>query len=125
VILGIGCDLVEVGRVARQLESEGRGFLEQLFTADEIAYCESKRYPARHLSARLAAKEAVFKALALDRSEGFLWKQAEVRSDGAGRPSLELHGRLRELAEGRGVRAVHVALSHTDTMATASVVLEA
>jgi holo-[acyl-carrier protein] synthase len=125
VILGIGCDLVEVGRVERQLENDGPGFLEQLFTPDEIAYCEAKRYPARHLSARLAAKEAVFKALALDRSEGFLWRQAEVRSDAAGRPSLVLHGRLRELAEGRGVRSVHVALSHTDTVATANVVLEA
>ena len=125
MILGIGCDLVEVRRVERQLESEGRGFLEQLFTPGEIAYCEAKRYPARHLSARLAAKEAVFKALAVDRSEGLLWKQAEVRSDGAGRPTLVLHGRLRELAERRGVRTIHVALSHTDDLATANVVLEA
>ena len=125
MILGIGCDLVEVGRVARQLESEGRGFLEELFTPDEIAYCEGKRYPARHLSARLAAKEAVFKALALDRSEGFLWRQAEIRSDESGRPSLVLYGRLRELADRRGVRSLHVALSHTDDLAAANVVLEA
>ena len=125
MIVGIGCDVVDVGRVARQLESEGHGFLEQLFTPGEIAYCEGKRYPVRHLSARLAAKEAVVKALAVDPSEGFLWKQAEIRSDEVGRPSLVLHGRLRELAEGRGVRTVHVALSHTDTLATANVVLEA
>jgi holo-[acyl-carrier protein] synthase len=125
VIVGIGCDLVDVERVTRQLETEGQGLLEQLFTAGEIAYCEGKRYPVRHLSARLAAKEAVFKALAVDPSEGLLWKQAEVRSDEAGRPSLVLHGRLRELAEGRGVRSVHVALSHTDNLATANVVLEA
>jgi len=125
MVLGIGCDLIDVARVERQLESDGRGFLEQVFTPGEIAYCEGKRYPACHLSARFAAKEAVFKALAVDGSEGFLWKLAEVRTDEAGRPSMVLHGRLRELAEGRGVRAVFVALSHTDALATANVVLEA
>ena len=125
MIVGIGMDICDVRRMARELSLPDGGFRDSVFTPDEIAYCEGKRYPARHLSARLAAKEAVFKALALERSEGFLWQQAEIRSDEAGRPSLVLHGRLRELAERRGVRSVHVALSHTDSLATANVVLEA
>ena len=82
MILGIGCDLVEVGRVARQLESDGRGFLEELFTPDEIAYCEGKRYPARHYAARFAAKEAVVQGPRARRSEGFpgaRWRSAATR----------------------------------------------
>jgi len=42
---------------------------------------------------------------------------AEIRSDEAGRPSLVLHGRLRELASGV-VYGRSRPLSHTDNLAT-------
>ena len=38
--------------------------LARLFTPDEVGYAKSRANPAMHLAARLAAKEAAFKALA-------------------------------------------------------------
>jgi holo-[acyl-carrier protein] synthase len=122
MILGIGTDLLDVARMEREL-SEKTGFREELFTPAEIAYCEGKRYPARHFAARFAAKEALFKALSGGAPPG-LWREAEVlRAEGAP-PRLVLHGRILEAAGRLGVKKALVSLTHTDGLAAASVVLE-
>lgn len=122
-ILGIGTDLLDVARMARELSEKGTGFREELFTPSEIAYCEPKRYPARHFAARFAAKEALFKALGGVTPRG-LFREVEVeRADGTP-PRLVLHGRVKEAADRLGVKSIFVSLSHTDGLATASVVLQ-
>ena len=40
MIIGIGVDILEVGRMERALKQTG--FKEKVFTDDEIAYCEKK-----------------------------------------------------------------------------------
>ncbi|KAA0252067.1 holo-[acyl-carrier-protein] synthase [Acidobacteria bacterium ACD] len=123
MILGIGTDLMDVSRMARELAGAS-GFREELFTAAEIAYCETCRHPARHYAARFAAKEALVKALGPEAPAGVAWREAEVDRDGPGGPRLRLHGRLREAAARLGVRNVFVSVSHTDALASATVVLE-
>lgn len=123
MIIGLGVDLLEVQRVEDQLRQDGPEFVRQVFTPDEIAYCESQRYPARHYAARFAVKEAVLKALAVDGREGALWRQVELRARAGGREVMLL-GRVKELAEGRSVRRVSVSLSHTPALATATIILE-
>ena len=123
MILGIGTDLLDVARMARELEEKGIEFRTDLFTPSEIAYCEAKRYPARHFAARFAAKEALFKALAESAPAG-LFRDVEVERTDDSPPRLVLHGRVREAAERLGVKSILVSLSHTDALATASVVLQ-
>jgi holo-[acyl-carrier protein] synthase len=123
MILGIGTDLLDVARMARELEKDGAGFRDRVFTQAEIAYCEAMRYPARHFAARFAAKEALFKALAGPASDDF-WHEAEVEGTGDAAPRLVLHGRAKEAADRLGVKSVLVSLSHTDSLASASVVLQ-
>ena len=123
--LGIGTDLCSVARMTRELASEGHGFRDQVFTPGEIAYCESKRYPAQHYAARFAAKEAVFKALSGPRLDRLPWQDAEVENDVDGRPRIVLRGRLREVAENLGAGRVLVTLSHTREAALAFVVVTA
>lgn len=123
MILGIGTDLLDVARMAKELEEVGGGFPATHFTHSELAYCAGKRYPARHLAARFAAKEALFKALA-GRVPHDFWREVEVVEAGDGSPRLVLRGRVKEVADHLGVKSVLVSLSHTKTLATASVVLE-
>ena len=107
-----------------QLRGRDPEFLHQLFTPGEIAYCGSQRHPAQHYAARVAAKEAVFKALNLNGRDGASWREVEVRPEPGGGRRVVLHGRIKRLAERRGVRRVLVSLSHTRALAAASILLE-
>ena len=98
MIAGIGIDLVDIARVQRLIDAKGDRALRRLFTADEVDYALTRALPAQHLAARLAAKEAAFKALAnnsLARSIG--WQDIEVVRGDHG-PTLSLHGRAAERA---------------------------
>lgn len=123
MILGIGTDLLDVARMAKELSEGGPGFREELFTPAEIAYCEARRYPARHFAARFAAKEALLKALPAAGVTARL-RDVEVARTDRDAPRLILHGALKEAARRLGVRNLHVTLSHTGQFATASVLLE-
>jgi holo-[acyl-carrier protein] synthase len=123
MIIGVGVDVCEVRRMARELAREDHGFRDQVFTPHEIAYCESRRYPARHYAARFAAKEAVAKALDAEPDTGS-FREVEVRIVPGGRRRIVLHDRMIALARRRRVRTLHLSLSHDTTHALAHVVLE-
>jgi holo-[acyl-carrier protein] synthase len=125
MLLGLGHDIIEVARLERALASGPDGLREEIFTPGEIAYCEAMHHPARHFAARFAAKEALFKALGSGWRGGLAWREVEVRKDEQGKPEIVLAGKTRDLAERLRVRRVLVSLSHTQTLAAASVVLEA
>jgi holo-[acyl-carrier protein] synthase len=122
--LGIGIDLVDVPRVARMLDSKGDRVLARVLTESERAYCVEQAAPARHVAARLAAKEAAFKALNQDGETGWIgWREVEVARRDDGRPTLLFHGRAEEVAQRLGVGSMMVSLTHTETAAAAVVVL--
>jgi holo-[acyl-carrier protein] synthase len=125
-VVGVGIDLVEVDRVRRLLERFGERALKRLLTDDEQAYCRGKVHPAQCVAARIAAKEAAFKALARDH-EGLRiwWTELEVVRDADGRPVLQLLGRAAAAAQRMGVRGSRVSLTHERSMAAAVVVLTA
>ncbi len=122
--VGVGIDLVEVARIERMLEDKGERAMDRLLTDGERAYCERQATPARHVAARLAAKEAAYKALAQDGETGYIgWREVEVGRADDGRPLLELHGKALGAAERLGVKSTLVSLTHTDTQAAAVVLL--
>jgi holo-[acyl-carrier protein] synthase len=124
MIIGSGIDLAEIGRIQQSVERYGNRFLDRVFTAAEQAYCLRKRNAAESLAARFAAKEASAKALGTGISHGVRWLEIEVVREPSGRPTILFHGRAAQIAERLGV--VHAALSitHTASLAMASVVLE-
>ena len=119
---GLGIDLVSVPRFRESVESGGQAFLDRIFTADEQEACLRRKAPHPSLAARFAAKEAVMKALGTGWGAGVRFCDIEVRSDDAGAPRLELHGRAAELCAEAGFADLRVSLSHTDEQATAVVV---
>ena len=123
MIVGIGTDLLDVGRMARELARDGAGFRDDVFTPAEVAYCEARAHPAQSFAVRFAAKEAFWKALGA-RPGGASLREVEVEKEEAGSPRLVLTGSARAAADRLGVKRALVSLSHTSTLATATVVLE-
>ncbi|HRQ77597.1 MAG TPA: holo-ACP synthase [Gemmatimonadaceae bacterium] len=125
MIVGVGFDLVAIARVEEMLARKEQRALDRLFTPHEQEYALARARPAMHLAARLAAKEAVFKALTgSDDAKKIGWKEAEVRRGAEGPPVLHFSGRAEARAKELGVTRIHLTLSHTDDVAGAVVVLE-
>ncbi len=116
---GVGTDIVAVGRIAALMHDSGTTFLERWFTPREIDYCSSKAVPSRHFAARLAAKEAVIKALPVAWDGPLPWRSIEITNDPRGVPSVSLSGAIRDAATRAGVGEISVSLSHCDEYATA------
>jgi holo-[acyl-carrier protein] synthase len=123
-VLGIGVDLVECARIERSLERFGEKFLHRVFTDGEITYSMSMKFPARHLAARFAAKEAVSKAFGTGIGKAMGWRDIDVRKKPSGEPYLVFSGPAQELATQRGVTVAFVTLSHTEHHAIACIVLD-
>jgi holo-[acyl-carrier protein] synthase len=124
VIISIGIDIIEVGRVREVLARTPR-FAERVYTVAERAYCDSRgAVAAQHYAARFAAKEAVLKAFQTGWRGGIGWQDVEIASKEDGAPFLLLHGVVKELFEKSGATAAHLSMSHTSEHAIAQVVLE-
>lgn len=125
MVVGLGMDLVEVERVSRMLEREGARAMRRLLTEAEWGYCSRMHRPAPHVAARLAAKEAAFKALAgTMEARGIGWREIEVTHDEHRRPLLLLHGRAAARATELQVDRTLLTLSHSRETAGAVVILE-
>jgi len=124
MIYGVGIDIVDVSRIERALERWGDRFLRRIFTSSEMEYCRGKAKPASRFALRFAAKEAFLKALGLGLREGLSFHHIEVVNTLRGRPSLNLHGRAKELCQARGVKKCFLSLSDDGLNAIAMVVLE-
>jgi holo-[acyl-carrier protein] synthase len=125
MVLGVGTDLMETKRIEESIERFGDRFLERVFTAAEIAYCQrKKKNAAESFAARFAAKEAGAKALGTGISRGVTWKEFEVRREASGQPTLHLSGRAAELGGAMGVRRMQLSLTHSRELAMAVVVVE-
>ena len=124
-VRGIGIDLVPIARMRQVLTRWQDRFLRRVFTADEIAYCRSRKDPVPHFAARFAAKEAGLKALGTGLRLGVTWTELEVRRERGGPPVLVLSGRSRELARARGAERMLLALTHDGDYAVAQAMLVA
>lgn len=123
MILGVGIDLVETGRIKASMEKFGNRFLDRILRPSEQDYCRKFREAETHIAARFAAKEAISKAFGTGIGKELGWLDMEILNQPGGRPVALLHDRGLELLAARGAYALHVSLSHTRNHATAIAVL--
>lgn len=123
MIFGTGIDLIEVGRIKKQVE-KGKRFSKRIFTQKEIEYCEQKRNRAQNYAARFAAKEAFLKAIGTGWRNGMKFKDIEIVNNELGKPEIVLYGRAKSFAEENGLKNIQVSLSHLKDLAGAMVVIE-
>ena len=124
MIIGIGIDHVQSKRMKEMLLKWSDRVENRVFDEEELEYSKSKSETHLHLAARFAAKEALFKALGKGLSEGMTWTDVKVVNDESGKPSIELRRKASEIADGMGVKRIHVSLTHTDDCAVGMVILE-
>ena len=122
--VGVGVDLVEVSRARAMLADKGAHVFDRLLTPAEAEYCRSRPDPAEHVAVRLAAKEAVYKALqGSEAARGIGWRDIEVIRAPDGRPDVALTGLAAKRARELRVERVLLSLSHTHEAAVAVAVL--
>jgi holo-[acyl-carrier protein] synthase len=124
-LLALGCDVIEVSRVAGVRERQGARFLDRVFTPEEQAYCLGHRDPGPFLAARFAAKEAVSKCFGTGIGAELGWKSIAVAHGSRGEPVIRLDEKGAALLRLRGASGVLVSLSHTGTVAMAVAALVA
>ena len=119
MLLGLGCDIIEVARIKGVLERQGDRFLDRVFTEEERAYCFSQAHPHKHLAARFAAKEAVSKAFTTGIGAELGWRSVSVYHGPRNQPLVRLDEKGLALLKDAGATHVMLTLSHTDTVAMA------
>ena len=125
-VVGVGIDLVDLERIRKLLAGKGEHAMTRLFTDSEREYLASRTDATGHAAARIAAKEAVYKALqALPDARGVGWREIEVARDTEGRPAIRLHGLAAQVAEQHGGLRIQKSLPHTAVSAGAIAVVEA
>jgi holo-[acyl-carrier protein] synthase len=124
MIVGTGIDIAEVPRIRLSIERFGLRFLERIYTAKEMQYCDSKANRVERYAARFAAKEAAMKALGTGWNHGVRWRDCEVIRMPGGRPTIAFHGKAGEFATKLGVKNAALSISHTEEQAIAQVILE-
>ncbi len=124
MILGTGLDLVEVARIADLVRRHGERFLKRVYTDAELEYCLPRASRDVHLAGRFAAKEAVFKALGTGWSETVSWRQIEILPGPSGAPEATLRRGALDRLQAMGGRRVHLSITHTADLASASAIIE-
>jgi holo-[acyl-carrier protein] synthase len=129
MIVGLGNDLCDIGRVEKTLARYGERFTARCFTETERRKSDRRAQRAASYAKRFAAKEACAKALGTGIAWGVYWRDMGVVNLPSGKPTMQLtNGALRALERlvPKG-HAPHIHLTITDDggIAQAFVIIEA
>jgi holo-[acyl-carrier protein] synthase len=129
MILGIGSDLVDVGRIEKVIERHGERFIARIFTPAERARAERRANRTATYAKRFAAKEACAKALGTGLRNGVFWRDMGVVNLPSGRPTLKLSGgalaRLKAITPQGFEPRIDLTITDEGPMAQAFVVISA
>lgn len=117
----IGLDLVEIARIERDIEHYGERFIGRLLGDEEKEIYARRRDKALFLAGRLAAKEAVIKALGQFLTDRPAWSEMQVVPGANGLPQLKLSDRVRQSLPPLNCL---MSITHEKTYAAAVVIFE-
>lgn len=124
MIYGIGTDLVMIGRIEQSLARFGEHFADRLLAPAEHGEFFSNRDPARFLSKRFAAKEALAKAAGTGLRHPVGLRSIAIVHTALGRPEFHFSAELDAWFKVRGIRRAHLSISDEQHYAMAYVILE-
>lgn len=114
----VGTDLVEIARIEKSAQRES--FIKRVYSQAECELFDTRKNPYPSMAANWAAKEAFSKSLGTGVRD-FRLSEVEVLRDELGAPYIRLSGNALSIARAMGL-SFSVSLSHTDTLATATVI---
>lgn len=123
ILIGLGCDVIEIERIRGVMERQGARFLDRVFTEEERAYCLGMKFPHKHLAARFAAKEAVSKCFTTGIGAELGWKSVSIYHGSRHEPLVRLDEKGAALLRQVGGTDVRVSLSHNESAAMAVAVI--
>lgn len=121
MIIGLGCDIIEISRIRKAIERHKNKIIEHLFTPFEMEHALRFTDPSFHFAGRFAAKEAVLKALGTGLSGNLSWHDIEIRNDPKGKPEVFLSEALKKRVPS-GI--FHLSISHSKEYAMATAIIE-
>lgn len=115
MIIGIGIDIVEIGRIKKMMEKQSK-FVQRILTDREqdVLQALTGDRKAEYLAGRFAAKEAYAKAVGTGIGKDLSFRDIEIQKDERGKPFI-----VKPKQTG-----VHLSISHSEEYAVAQVVLE-
>ena len=128
MIYGIGTDICDIRRIRAALDTHGERFAGKILSDAEMALWRTRtgkvaERGVRYLATRFSAKEAFSKAVGLGMRMPMTWRLCEITKESSGKPSVVLHGVLKEWFEAKGLSA-QVSLSDETDYAISFVVIE-
>jgi holo-[acyl-carrier protein] synthase len=129
MIIGVGSDLIDIGRIGKTIERFGDRFIHRVYTPVEIARAARRADRVATYAKRFAAKEACAKALGTGFRKGVFWRDLGVVNLPGGRPTLALTGgakaRLDVLTPAGMVARIDLTITDEYPLAQALVIISA
>ena len=123
MIIGIGIDIVVVSDLRSQIEQIA-GFLEEIFSEEEISECRRRADPYQCFAARFAAKEAFMKAAGSGWTDAVDFQQIVIVSNGSLTPTINIGSKALDALKHLEPYAVKLSMSHISDYGCAVVILE-
>lgn len=118
MVIGVGIDILSIQRIRNILEGDSEAFIRRSFTIKEKEEASGRAAPVAYYATRFAGKEAVFKCFAIDGDEIRL-TEIEILGSETEQPQVTLLGKIKEIADKKGVKDVRISLSYETEYAVA------
>ena len=126
-ILGLGCDILEVGRIENLLRKGRESFIKRVLTPEEIAEYERRSDKSAprgtlYVATRYCAKEAFSKAMGTGVGAQFSFQDLSVLNSDSGAPVLVYSERLENWLQSRRAQA-KISISDEQNYVMSTVIL--
>jgi len=119
----IGVDIVEISRIRAIHRRHGKKFFDRMLTRTEQSYCLTKSDPYPSISGRVAAKEAVAKAMGVGIGGSLRWVSISVENTHLGAPKIVLDSAGKKSLKKLGGKEILLSISHTADIAIATAIV--
>ncbi|MDM5146802.1 holo-ACP synthase [Candidatus Persebacteraceae bacterium Df01] len=124
MIAGVGNDLVDMTRLQRLLARYPRRLPQKILTVAEREEFAVRQLSLTYLAGRVAAKEALSKALGTGLRTPVNWRQIAILGNEVGSPEFHFEPLLADYLAAREINKCHLSITHDGGFAMAVVIAD-